>query len=231
MIPRSEIVAFHKDGRIKDLADLMISKGHSRIPVYDTSLDDIIGIVHILDVTKYLIDNKGSDKVDEMLTREVKFVSPSVRVADLLREMQSSKVHMAVVVDEYGGVDGIVTIEDLLEEIVGEIEDEYDFDEHHVIMFQDDSLVVADARSGLDEIKAATGLDFAGHYTNENHEIDTLGGYVFNLAQRIPARGETIDGPDGIRFRILDVDPRRIKKIMIVMSPTAKGTPHVRQTI
>lgn len=231
MIPRSEIVAFHKDGTVRELADLMISKGHSRVPVYGDSLDDIIGIVHILDVAQCLIKNEGSCKVDEMLTREVKFVSPTVRVADLLREMQSSKVHMAVVVDEYGGVDGLITIEDLLEEIVGDIEDEYDFDEQHVIMFQDDSLVIADARSGLDEIKAATGLDLSGRFTDENQEIDTLGGYVFNLAQRIPARGETIDGPEGVRFRILDVDPRRIKKIMIVMSPAAKGKAHARQTL
>lgn len=223
MVPRSEIIAFHKDGSVRELADLMINKGHSRIPVYDGSLDDIIGIVHIIDVAKCLIKNEGSCKVEDMLNREVKFVSPSVRVADLLREMQSGKVHMAIVVDEYGGVDGLITIEDLLEEIVGDIEDEYDFEEQHVIMFQNDGLVIADARSELDEIKEATGLDLSGQVTDENQEIDTIGGYIFNLAQRIPGRGETIDGPDGVRFRILEVDPRRIKKVMIVMPSALKG--------
>ena len=230
MIPRSEIVAFHKDGTVRELADLMISKGHSRIPVYSDSLDDIIGIVHIIDVAKCLIKNEGSCKVEDMLNREVKFVSPSVRVADLLREMQSSKVHMAIVVDEYGGVDGLITIEDLLEEIVGDIEDEYDFEEHHVIMFQDDGLVIADARSELDEIKAATGLDLSGQMTDEDQEIDTLGSYIFSLTQRIPGRGETIDGPNGVRFRILEVDPRRIKKVIIVMPSAPKGKSNVHKT-
>ncbi|MGN0914076.1 MAG: hemolysin family protein, partial [Alphaproteobacteria bacterium] len=159
MIPRANIVAFHKDGTVKELAELMVTKGHSRIPVYGESMDDILGIIHIIDLAKCLLKGKGNTKVEDIVNREIKFVSPSMRVLDLLREMQGNKIHMAMVVDEYGGIDGLVTIEDLLEEIVGDIEDEYDFEEQHVIMLQDGGLIIADARAELDEIKDATGLD------------------------------------------------------------------------
>lgn len=221
MIPRANIVAFHKDGTVKELAELMVTKGHSRIPVYGESMDDILGIIHIIDLAKCLLKGKGNTKVENIVNREVKFVSPSMRVLDLLREMQANKIHMAMVVDEYGGIDGLVTIEDLLEEIVGDIEDEYDFEEQHVIMLQDEGLIIADARAELDEIKDATGLDLTSDEKDEELEIDTLGGYVFQLAQRIPNRGEIIEDKNGVKFRILEVDPRRIKKIMIVV-PTPK---------
>lgn len=221
MIPRANIVAFHKDGTVQELAELMITKGHSRIPVYGESMDDILGIIHIIDLAKCLIKGDKNCKVEDIVSREVKFISPSMRVLDLLRDMQANKIHMAMVVDEYGGIDGLVTIEDLLEEIVGDIEDEYDFEEQHVIMLQEEGLVIADARAELSEIKTATGLDL-NNDQNEDLEIDTLGGYVFQLAQRIPNRGEVIEGPDGIKFRILEVDPRRIKKVMIVMPNNRK---------
>lgn len=161
-------------------------------------------------------------KVEDVVNREVKFVSPSMRVLDLLRDMQANKIHMAMVIDEYGGIDGLVTIEDLLEEIVGDIEDEYDFEEQHVIMLQDEGLIIADARAELEEIKEAAHLDLCKNLDCDELEIDTLGGYVFHIAQRIPARGEVIDGPDGIKFRILEVDPRRIKKVMIVIPKPGK---------
>ena len=121
-----------------------------------------------------------------------------------------------MVIDEYGGVDGLVTIEDLLEEIVGDIEDEYDFDDHPVIVKQEKGIVVADARAELSEIKEISGLDLYKDIEEDDPEIDTLGGLVFHIAQRIPSRGEVIDGFAGIKFRILDVDPRRIKKVMIL---------------
>lgn len=217
MIPRANIIAFHKDGTVKELAELMVTRGHSRIPVYGESLDDILGIIHIIDLATCLLKGEGNRKVEEVVNREVKFVSPSMRVLDLLRDMQANKIHMAMVIDEYGGIDGLVTIEDLLEEIVGDIEDEYDFEEQHVIMLQEEGLIIADARAELDEIKEVTKIDFCEETECKELEIDTLGGYVFHLAQRIPARGEIIDGPHGIKFRILEVDPRRIKKVMIVM--------------
>lgn len=218
MVPRANIVAFHKSGSVGELAELMVAKGHSRIPIYDESLDDIIGIIHVIDLVKTLLKGQKNQKVEELVNREVKFVSPSMRVLDLLGEMQMNKIHMAMVIDEYGGIDGLVTIEDLLEEIVGDIEDEYDFDDHPVILIQEKNLIIADARAELDEIKNMSGLDlYEGLEADDEEEIDTLGGLVFHIAQRIPNRGEVIDGMNGIKFRILDVDPRRIKKVMIVI--------------
>lgn len=228
MIPRANIVAFHKDGTVSELADLMVTRGHSRIPIYGESLDDILGIIHIIDLSKSLLKGEKNVKVGDIVSREVKFVSPSMRVLDLLRDMQANKVHMAMVVDEYGGIDGLVTIEDLLEEIVGDIEDEYDFEEQHVIMLQEEGLVIADARAELEEIKEATGLDLCSDIDCNELEIDTLGGYVFHLAQRIPNRGEVIEGMNGTKFRILEVDPRRIKKVMIVMPKAQKDTTDVQ---
>lgn len=222
MIPRAEIIAFQKDGNIGDLAELMVTKGHSRIPIYGETLDDIIGIIHVIDLVKCLLNGEKNRKASEIVSPNVKFVSPSMRVLDLLRDMQLNKVHMAMVVDEYGGIDGLVTIEDLLEEIVGDIEDEYDFDEQPVIALQDNGLIVADAKAELSEIKEVADLDLSGNLQEDNDEIDTLGGLVFHLAQRIPARGEIIEGKNGLKFRILDVDPRRIKKVMIIIP--AAGT-------
>lgn len=218
MIPRADIIGFPKDGNIGDLAELMVTKGHSRIPIYGESLDDVIGIVHVIDLVKCLLNGRKDVKVSEIVTNNVKFVSPSMRVLDLLRQMQFQKVHMAMVVDEYGGIDGLVTIEDLLEEIVGDIEDEYDFDENHVIAVQESGEIVADAKAELDEIKEQTGLDLTSALNDdEKEDIDTLGGLVFQIAQRIPSRGEIIDGASGIKFRILEVDPRRIKKVLIML--------------
>lgn len=218
MVPRANIVAFHKSGTVGELAELMVAKGHSRIPIYGESLDDIIGIIHVIDLVKTLLKGQKNIKVEDLANREVKFVSPSMRVLDLLSEMQINKIHMAMVIDEYGGIDGLVTIEDLLEEIVGDIEDEYDFDEHPVILLQEKNVIIADARAELDEIKGISNLDlYEGLEADEEEDIDTLGGLVFHIAQRIPSRGEVIDGLNGIKFRILDVDPRRIKKVMIVI--------------
>ncbi len=221
MVPRAEIIAFPQSGTVSELAKLMVEKGHSRIPIYGDSLDDIVGILHIIDLAIGLIKNEDDQPVSELINsinKSVKFVSPSMGVLDLLREMQADKVHMAIVIDEYGGVDGLVTIEDLLEEIVGNIEDEYDFEEQHVISPQE-GVIVADARAELDEIKTTTGIDLEKYITDKDAVINTLGGLVFHLAQRIPNKGEVIDGANGIKFRILDVDPRRIKKIMIILPP------------
>lgn len=221
MIPRADIIGFSKDGTVGDLAELMVTKGHSRIPIFGESLDDVVGIVHVIDLVKCLLKGQKNIKVSEVVTPNVKFVSPSMRVLDLLRDMQINKTHMAMVVDEYGGIDGLVTIEDLLEEIVGDIEDEYDFEEQPLIALQDNGIVIADAKAELSEIEEAANISLSDHLEDEELDIDTLGGLVFHIAQRIPARGEVIDGPDGIQFRILDVDPRRIKKIMIVLPPAA----------
>lgn len=222
MIPRANIAAFQKDGTVGDLAELMITRGHSRIPIYDESLDDVIGVIHVIDLIKSLLAGEKDTKVKDIPIRDVKFVSPSMRVLDLLSEMQINKIHMALVVDEYGGIDGLVTIEDLLEEIVGDIEDEYDFEDDPVISVQDNGMIVADARAELEELNDVADFNVCGDIDCEELEIDTLGGLVFHLAQRIPNRGEIIEGPQGIKFRILDVDPRRIKKVMIIRPVAAK---------
>lgn len=221
MVPRADIVAFHQDGLVSDLAKLMVEKGHSRIPIYGDSMDDIVGILHIIDLALSLIKGQNNTKVKEIINNPVKFVSPEIGVLDLLREMQADKVHMAVVIDEYGGVDGIVTIEDLLEEIVGNIEDEYDLEEQHGIQIQN-GVIIADARAELAEIKEQTGIDLEKIKEDSGIEdvIDTLGGLVFHTAQRIPSRGEIIDWKQGIKFRIMEVDPRRIKKVMILLPET-----------
>lgn len=216
MVPRSDVVAFHKDGTIGELAELMLAKGHSRIPIYGDSLDDIVGIVHIIDLAKSLLKGDKDVPVKDILCRDVHFISPDIEILDLLKDMQSNKIHMSIVIDEYGCVEGVVTIEDLLEEIVGNIEDEYDYEEKHSIKPQDNGFI-ADARAELDEVKVATGIDLNSE-ENEEEEmpVDTLGGYIVQLAQRIPGKDEVIINEKGVKFQIIEADPRRIKKVLII---------------
>ena len=216
MIPRSDIISFHKDGTVNDLALLMVTKGHSRIPIYGDSLDDIIGIIHVIDLVKHLIQGKQNVEVKHLIDSSVKLISPSMRVIDLLHDMQVNKVHMAMVVNEYGGIDGLITIEDLLEEIVGDIEDEYDFEDDVIITLQEDGVIIADAKAELQEIKNLTKLNLLSELNDDDIEVSTLGGIVFHIAQRIPNLGEIIESKNGIKFKILDVAPQRIKKVMIV---------------
>lgn len=224
MVPRAEIIAFQKDGTAEEISKLMFETGHSRIPVYGETLDDIIGIVHIIDVTKSLVKGKNKIKVENLIGNKPKFVSPSMRVLDLLSDMQKNKIHIAMVVDEYGGVDGLVTIEDLLEEIVGDIEDEYDIESNPEIVVQSKNVVIADAKAEIKDIEEKTGWNIRENVDEEEEEdIDTLGGLVFLMIQRIPQRGEVIEGNNGMRFRILDVDSRRIKKVMIVANNETKN--------
>lgn len=221
MVPRSDIIAFQKNGTVEELAKLMVDRGHSRIPIYGESLDDITGFLHIIDLAKCLLKGEDKTPVSQIEINKIKFTSPDIPVLDLLKDMQQNKNHMAIIVDDYGGVCGLVTIEDLLEEIVGDIEDEYDLEENHIITLQEKGLFVADAKAYLDEIKEMTGLDLES-IDEEGNTVDTLGGYVFDLAQRIPNKGEIISGHDGVKFKILDIDPSRIKKIMIIL-PTSNA--------
>lgn len=222
MTSRANITAFPKNGKIMDLAQTMINKGHSRLPIYGENLDDIVGIIHIIDLAKYLIDGDKEANVGSIIKNGVKFVSPSIKVPDLLLEMQGEKVHMAIVVDEYGGVDGLVTIEDLLEEIVGDIEDEYDLDEISVSIEQEGNKIIADARATIDEIEEITNAKFCEGIDCEELEIETLGGLVLHYTQRIPNLGEVVKGENEIEYRVLDADPRRIKKVMIIL-PTKEN--------
>lgn len=224
MTARANVISFPKTGKIEELAKLMVSKGHSRIPIYNKSMDDIVGIIHIIDLAKFLLDGDKDSFVDKIIKNGVKFVSPSMRVPDLLLEMQREKVHMAVVVDEYGGMDGIVTIEDLLEEIVGDIEDEYDIINPAVTIKQDKNHIIADASALVKETNEIAGVDLCDEVLCEDLEIETLGGLVSHYAQRVPNVGEVIKGDNGIEFRILDVDLRKIKKVMIILPNDEKDT-------
>ncbi len=216
MVPRADIVAFSKDETLEDLVELMISSGHSRIPLYGESLDDMDTIAHIIDAAKYLAKGSNKIKAGQVAKHKLKFVSPSMRVLDLLSDMQRNKNHLVAVVDEYGGVDGLISIEDLLEEIVGDIEDEYDVNTICEPSINDNGTMIVDAKTDIEDLKEKTGIDIVEGMHKEMEDIDTVGGVVYQLLQRIPSRGEVIESSNGLKFRILEVDPRRIRKIMIM---------------
>jgi CBS domain containing-hemolysin-like protein len=219
MVPRADIVAIPHDVTLPDLVAKMAKESHSRLPVYRESLDDIIGFVHIKDVLPFWGAEKPF-KLEDIL-RRVLFVAPSMRALDLLLQMRAARIHMALVVDEYGGIDGLVTIEDVVEEIVGEIEDEHDVDEGPKLVREGEGTFVADARLPLEEFEEA----FGEVLTQEEREADlnTLGGFVVSLAGRVPGRGEIIAHPAGVEFEVLDADPRRLKRLR-VRRTTAKPT-------
>jgi len=210
MVPSADIMAAEESTPVVEVVKTMAEAGHSRFPVYRETLDDLIGVIHIKDLLG-VERNDPNLKLGD-LVRRLLFVSPSMRVLELLLEMRTTRLHMAVVVDEYGGTDGLVTIEDLVEEIVGEIADEHDRDIEPELIPQSDGSFIADARVDLEDFEAAT-KPFVDH--EEHEDIDTLGGLVFALAGRVPTRGELISHPMGVEFEILDADPRRIKRLKI----------------
>ncbi|MEM9682493.1 MAG: hemolysin family protein [Pseudomonadota bacterium] len=214
MVPRADIVAVECRTPFDDVIDLMAKETHSRLPVYRESLDEVIGMVHIKDVLFASVKEKGRPTTLPEIVRPVLFVAPSMRVLDLLLQMRLSRMHMALVVDEYGGVDGLITIEDTVEQIVGEIEDEHDETMRPTIERNADGTVVADARVTLDEFA----IGFGEIRTEEEREddIDTLGGLVFSLAGRVPMRGEVVrHEPSGVEFEVIDADPRRIRRLRL----------------
>ena len=224
MVPRANIVAVETAETLTELTKAFKAAGHSRLPVYKDTLDDPLGMVHIKDVMPYLMfDAKGrggktyhNKKVLQYIRRDVLFVPPSMLAQDLLRRMQARRTHMAIVVDEYGGTDGLVTIEDLIEPIVGDIEDEHDELEPEVQIVTGKggrSVWEADARITIDDFEKALGRDFAT--PDEEDDVDTLGGLIFTLAGRVPERGEIIRHPDGVEFEVIDADPRRVKRLRI----------------
>jgi CBS domain containing-hemolysin-like protein len=190
---------------------------HSRMPVYRDSLDDPVGVAHIKDIFKLLATEGGApspgDPVLHRLRREVLYVPASMRAADLLLRMRTSRIHMALVIDEFGGTDGLVTLEDLVEAVVGDIADEYDEAAPAHIAARPGGVFEADARASLEELEAALGQSIAPEDLEE--EIDTVGGLVATLAGRVPQRGEVISHPAGFEFEITDADPRRIKRVRI----------------
>ncbi|HER26772.1 MAG TPA: HlyC/CorC family transporter [Rhodospirillales bacterium] len=210
MVPLADIVGVESATSLPDLISMITKEGHSRMPVYDETLDGVIGMIHIKDVLAW----RGLDDRFKLkdIVRTVLFVPPSMQVLELLMEMRVKRCHMALVVDEYGGVDGLVTIEDLVEEIVGEIEDEHDHTDEPMMSETGEGVLLADARVTLEVLEDRFGSLVSGE---ERDRIDTLGGLVFTLAGRVPVRGELISHPSGLEIEVLDADPRRVKKLRI----------------
>ncbi|WP_323797934.1 hemolysin family protein [Nisaea sp.] len=210
MVPRADITGVAIDTSLDELVTDMVKDSHSRVPVYRETLDDVVGMIHMKDVLAHV--HAGKDVPLSSLLREVLFVSPSIRAMDLLQEMRLTRRHLALVVDEFGGIDGLITIEDLIEEIVGDIVDEHDVEEGPKIAMVGPDTAVADARAEIEEFEALFGNVLT---EEEREEIDTLGGLVFSLAGRVAARGELLAHPAGVEFEVLESDSRRIKRIRI----------------
>ena len=212
MVPRADIVSVDAETGLDELLDVMSKAGHSRLPVYRGTLDDVLGLVHIKDVLPFATAPEDFDL--PAITRKVLIIAPSMRVLDLLLEMRQSRTHMALVVDEFGGIDGLITIEDLVEEIIGEIEDEHDVVGGPKLVFRADGSLIADARAMVEEFEGLVGPVLSEEEREE--DIDTLGGLVFSLAGRVPARGELlVHEPSGVSFEVLQADPRRIKRLRV----------------
>jgi CBS domain containing-hemolysin-like protein len=209
MVPRADIEAVEVSSSLDEVLKLMSEKGHSRLPVYRETLDEVIGFVHMKDV----LASQRKRKRLSGIVRDVLIVAPSMRVLDLLLDMRLSRVHMAMVVDEYGGIDGLVTIEDLVEEIVGEIEDEHDVASAPRMIRSPDGYLVVDARMDIEEFESRAGPILTEEEREE--DIDTLGGLVVSLAGHVPGRGELVTHPSGISFEVIDADPRRIKRLRV----------------
>ena len=216
MVPRADIVSVALADGFDNIIQQMSDANHSRVPVYRDTLDDVAGIIHIKD----LFANLRNDQTPEVesLLRPALFISPTIRLLDLLHEMRLRRRHLALVVDEFGGVDGLITIEDLVEEIVGEIEDEHDTTAQLRFDQKSDGTAIVDARFEVETLEAITGPLLND---DERDEIDTLGGLVFSLAGRVPGHGEVVRHRAGVQFEILEGDPRRITLLKL------RGLPRV----
>lgn len=246
MVPRTDIEAVEVDTTLAEMLLIFEAEGHSRLPVYDETLDDPQGMVHIRDVVAYMtkasrlsrsvaakrktklpanLDLKrvalGKTIGSLKLVRPVLFVPPSMMAMDLMARMQASRTQMALVIDEYGGTDGLVSLEDIMEEIVGEIEDEHDDEEEEMILDRGDGTFVCSAKAELEDVEAATGKAFnAGEIAED---VDTIGGLIVALVGRVPARGEVINSL-GFEFRVMDADPRRIKTVAMTINARRRRT-------
>jgi len=216
-IPTAEIVAVPSTISMEDLVNVFRESGMTRIPVYEGTLDTPLGFVHLKDLALthgFNGDHEAEFDLKSML-RPLLFVPPSMPIGVLLQKMQSERRHMALVIDEYGGVDGLLTIEDLIEQVVGEIEDEHDTDEDKLWVKEKPGVYIAQARAPLEDFEAEIGRSLTSHEDVDEEEIDTLGGLVFMLSGRVPARGEVVVHPDGPEFEVIDADPRRIKRLRV----------------
>ena len=209
-VPRADIVAVEAGARLAAVIEAMTKEGHSRLPVYRETLDDATGMVHVKDLLTWRGDDKAFKLSD--VVRKVLFVAPSMQVLELLLEMRVTRSHMALVVDEFGGVDGLVTIEDLVEEIVGEIEDEHDSAAEPDLIPRADGSVDADARVTIEVLEDQFGPVVT---PDERQEVHTIGGLVVALAGRVPIRGELVRHGSGLEFEVLEADPRRVKRLRL----------------
>jgi CBS domain containing-hemolysin-like protein len=249
MVPRADIISVQREIALGELIKVFEGAGHSRLVVYNDTLDDPVGMVHIRDVIGYMVrlaavkegvtlrrkkpfpaglDLKKVDLsvtlLDARIIREILFVPPSMPAIDLLAKMQTTRIHLALVIDEYGGTDGIVSMEDIVEQIVGDIEDEHDEDETPAVVRQADGSFLADARAQLEDVVATVGPEF--EVGDVADEVDTLAGYVMTRVGRLPSRGEVVPGPGDFEIEVLDADPRRLKRVRITRS---KGRPEKRE--
>jgi len=239
MVPRADIVAVQKDIALGELLKVFATQAHSRLVVYDETLDDTIGMVHIRDLIALMtaraaeaakaggeqprptgLDLHAIDLSMSLATaklvRELLFAPPSMPVLDLLAKMQATRIHLALVVDEYGGTDGVVSMEDVVEQIVGEIADEHDEDLAPGVVRQADGSYLANARASLEDVTAIVGPEFdVGEVAND---VDTLAGYIATRIGRVPVRGEVVPGPGRFEIEVLDADPRRVKRLKIYLS-------------
>lgn len=211
MVPRTDITAIDLSISLDDLKKIVIEKEHTRMPVYEGSLDNVIGFLHIKDLLCAVVSDQPFILKD--IVRTVLFVPPSMKLIDLLARMKEARVHMALVLDEYGGTDGLVTVEDLMEEIVGEIEDEHDNLQEPDIISLSDGTMEANARLTIENLEKALGTKIVED--DKEDGFDTLGGLLFSLIGHVPVAGEIITHSSGIEFEVLDADPRKIKRLLI----------------
>ena len=231
MVPRADITAVDLEMTLGEVARMFEEHQHSRMPVYAENLDTPVGFVHVKDILSLLIpdeDGASKAKLDELvlsrLKRDLLYVPISMKLPNLLLQMRAKRCHMALVIDEYGGTDGLVTIEDLVEEIIGDIDDEHDDLNQDLIVDTGNGVWEADARVELDDFSARAGVDFA--LEDMEDDIDTLGGLVFALAGRVPPRGEILHHPTGYDFEVIDADPRRIKRVRIRSAKAVANAGH-----
>ena len=231
MTPRADIVALDISTPLEEAVRRFVETEHSRVPVYRETLDDPVGVIHVKDLLKLIVPAEGEagaappppwrEPVLHRLRRDALYVPASMRAADLLLRMRVARIHLALVIDEFGGTDGLVTLEDLVEAVVGEIADEYDEQATPAVVERPGGVLEADARIPLEDLEALLGLELSPEDLEE--EVDTLAGFVATLAGRVPQRGEVIVHPDGLEFEIVDADPRRIRRVRIRPKPAARA--------
>ena len=213
MIPRADIGAVELNDSFEKVLEVFIKEAHSRVPIYEKNLDNIIGMIHIKDLVNYQNQKKTETNFLINLKREILEIPPSMPVLDLLLKMQLTRLHMGIVIDEYGCTDGLVTIEDVIEEITGEIEDEHDEKNLPMLIKSSLNTFEASARIEIDELQKVTNVEFLNSYDND--DVDTLGGLIFSITGRVPQRGEIIKHTSGTTFEIKDADPMKIKSVKV----------------